>query len=456
MGFDVLHVGRNIINALGLVKPIEMVRKDVQSMLVLIEAQVFGMAGIQAFEAKHGRDSLKTALHRSLAQYMGRRKTVLRGLFKNIIEWFFYSLLLLGLLGLAVTKTLRVRKKKPLPAYQAVIYYHYDYLKPRVADLFPNQSRLFLKETCLEANISDLVFFFRCLVQKPSLIFYPHFLVATLKWMMIYAHLRRYHPQVIVDFMDGAFVSSLMTYYLNTHQIQHINHMHGEIFYHPRWAFSAFDESYLFGDYWQTLFESLHCRAKFKVNACEAFQHLHEIRETTPLSQRDKVYILHNQILLAEGDIYQQLLRCMRLLPAGTQLCVRFHPNEKESGEIFLQALRNEPSIQHLDCQKDPYQAQALPTCLREASIIIGRTSTALIEGWTAGCKVIHLDDDPRLKERYQQSNFVLFMNEICSDTEICSFIQASLHLNVKEQQFRTYLYENNHSMQGNVIDAAS
>lgn len=455
MSINILDLGRKIINFINMncfsILDTKSYRAEyIKNIVDAVDKKVFGQKGINDYQNnKLYKDEMEIFLKRSVAQYLSTKSLPLKNIFlKLAIKFIFYILFIFifcyvlflyfkdvyisyskKLFNLSINlhnkyninkfcskskiKQTILDNKSEKNFTDAVMFYHYDYLEKSMKNLFADENRKFTKEVKMHFTFADLVFFIKCFKYYPKIIFYPDFIFSVIKWISIYSmFVKTYNPKKITGFMDGTFISSLMTYYLNEKGIQHVNCMHGEMFYYPRWAFSKFDIFYVYGNYWSQVYKRLNCEAEFRILENEYYCNLYKLREKKPIVQRDSLLILHNQILEPNTKEYLLLLKILKLLPKNVKIHFRYHPNEKPSGVKFFEALKQESNRYGFKVNIDPNQSLQIHESISHAKFVIGRTTTALMEGWIAGCKVIYLNNVYDLQQRYGGSQNVLFVGD--------------------------------------------
>ena len=104
-------------------------------------------------------------------------------------------------------------------------------------------------------SLHDLGFLFRLILRAPL---HPYFVLKA--WMnvayysdMIYRH----SPNVLIQFGEFSFSSSILTEYCHRNVVKHIDIMHGEKLWFIRDSFFHYDECYVWDEYYAYLFRSL-------------------------------------------------------------------------------------------------------------------------------------------------------------------------------------------------------
>ncbi len=433
-----LHIGRKIVNLFwifGLERLIHEWPNDrLTAVLRETESQVYGNGGLAGFE-RESPPELDRLLRRSIAQFLATRATHQSAL-GLIIRDFFYLIFLSSYCLYLPLITLLNCRRPPRRRHRNVVIYHYPYLFELVKDIWPRENTSFIRQPSAYFSLEDICFLLRCVGIYPRLLIYPHFLFSLIKWVSLYSGIiQRHRPKVILNFIEGSFVSSILTGYLREKGIKHINHMHGEIFPNPRLAYSEFDLFIVYGEFWKHSFISLKCKSEFVVARNAYYRHLYDINKHRRTENGCPLccLIIHNQLLNPRTKHYDMLCRLIPLILSHLPIYVRLHPNEMASGLRFYSALCSQFKKPQCCIDIDPCQNDPIAVSLASASIAIGRTTAGLFQAWVAGCKVIYLDDASNLKARYQDSLNILFLNQDTPAEVIEQFISTPPAQNPQE-----------------------
>ena len=104
-------------------------------------------------------------------------------------------------------------------------------------------------------NFSDLRFILKLIFRAPHhpyFVFKSSFNVATYSDMIC-----RHSPNLLIQFGEFSYKSSVLTAYCHSYNIKHINIMHGEKLFFIRDAYFHYDECYVWNDFYVDLFKSL-------------------------------------------------------------------------------------------------------------------------------------------------------------------------------------------------------
>ncbi len=206
-----------------------------------------------------------------------------------------------------------------------------------------------------------------------------HFqLKCIMKIGMYSAQLLLHTPQAIISYTEGAFTSSVATEYCESHEIEHINIMHGEMYFVVHTSFFRFSRYYVWDQYYVDLFKSLHAPVS---------QFIIELPETLKRNlfkkENYKYYITY---YLANEKEHALLLikECFdKLKVRGKNCAVRIHPRWS-----------NEDVVKKIFYGYDIEEAKliTMKESLEDTKYVASLRSTALFEGYCNGKEII-LDD---------------------------------------------------------------
>lgn len=104
-------------------------------------------------------------------------------------------------------------------------------------------------------SLRDITFLLRLIVHAPH---HPYFVLKAWMNVTLYSDMiRRHSPNVMIQFGEFSFSSSILTAYCHEHGVKHIDIMHGEKLYFIRDAFFHYDECYVWEEHYAELFRSL-------------------------------------------------------------------------------------------------------------------------------------------------------------------------------------------------------
>lgn len=412
---SLLHLGRVVSSALGPDVPLE--REAVLATLADVEAEVWGTVGLRNYEEQNG-DEVARLVRRSFAQYLVQQRS--HGFMARLVG-STASLLLLPICALWFTvRGLRVIHRAAAPE---VAIYHYPYLRPLIEH--KSTTAILIERVKFALDTGSIFYLVRCLGAFPRAIFHPRFMFSALKWVAAYAWvLRAYSPGSITNFIEGSFSSSISTGYLRERGVVHESHMHGELYEDGRAAFCEVDRFVVFGSYWARLLRKSCCKGDCRVVANPHYCELKQKRTQAGSG----VLLVHSRLLVTDSEEHRNLLEVVRHLPAGSDMVIRFHPNERKAGKRYARALRAAVRKLRPDVvvRDDPYQSQPLKVALCEARVVVGPSSAALTETWVAGRRVIYLSWRAELAERYGGSPNIISMDNAAQRGQIARFLESA------------------------------
>jgi hypothetical protein len=387
-----------------------------------IERDVFGLEGLEGMESRLGAGALAVLVRRSYAQYLGRVATL------RYPSARYAHLLLHGAMLVLLIPYLLLKGARPptSPGFaRGVVVGGNEGARKLVEGAHHDQVTL---DVCpLPGDYfgpKEVRFFLRAIRAHPRLLLCPPLLSNALRWLSKYAWIRkRYRPSELVVFAEGIPACSILTAYLREHGIRHVNHMHGERFSTPAQAFCCFDEMAVWGEAFRDLFMRQRWRVEtVRISGTPFHERLFTELRGIPGHAR-VVLVIHTQFLVPGSRPFVALADMLRGLGDGWRAVFRPHYHQLAHGRGCFDALRRELPDFRIAWQ-DPGRTQLLDA-IAEVNVVVGAYSTALLEAWIAGRKVIHLQGEitrDGLMPRYSGSPNVLFADEAC---DIAEFVSA-------------------------------
>jgi hypothetical protein len=200
--------------------------------------------------------------------------------------------------------------------------------------------------------------------------FRPYFVFRSVWKIAVYSEIMdTYSPKRIWVTQEMVFESSLLTYYLNDFSIEHNNFMHGDNYYSIQTTFAAFNEFYVWDEFYANLFKSLRCSAK-EFHVFQAIDRL-----TSNFTERNviKYYNQESSSLKNFNKILDNLVKFSQHNVCG--LVVRLHPLHNKQYEVEALKSRNieiEPgSIDTIDSLSEAkYVCSEFSSVLYQASLL--------------------------------------------------------------------------------------
>jgi hypothetical protein len=182
-------------------------------------------------------------------------------------------------------------------------------------------------EVIIECDFADEMmigpkelYFIRRLVKR--FWFFPYFVLKNILKISVYAaKIYRYNPKAIIFFNEYSFTSSLLTEYCHTHNVEHINIMHGEKLFNIRDSFVKFDRYFVWDEHYIKLMTTL--RAPINQFRVEIPPSLLKGNHEEKIPIFDFTYYLGDERELDLLGIKKTLLLICK---DPSRICVRYHP----------------------------------------------------------------------------------------------------------------------------------
>lgn len=433
MRSDVLHIGMLLSQKIGL-SIFSLQYKSTgylkcKKIIKSIETETYGDGGIHEFE-NNCDNEFKRLLLRSFAQYKSNMHCDVNRFFLLIKQVLFLLFLVYLSLAIIIRGLVDCTKRIKKEDTDVVIFHQYSYIMNLVKDLYAGRRRVFLEVSGQRFSYDDLTFVICCIRILPKIVLHPWFLFSLVKWVSYYSYIvSHYEPKVLVNFLEGSFVSSIMTHYLRQKKILHVNHMHGEIYFSPRFAFAEFDDFHVYGEHWKNLYEEMFCKAHFIIAGNAYHNYLYSLRNSASNNrEKNSILIVHTSLMQLEANDYDMLLNFLSALSNEWKIYFRYHPQEKLHGMKYFNKLKKDidryPKC-HIDFDK--LQSETIEKSLMAYETVVGKSSAAMLEAWIAGCKVVYLGESDELKSRYGNSSNILYVSELTSNDVIKKFLNTPL-----------------------------
>ena len=373
-----------------------------------IEAEVFGPGGVAARERAEGPDSLGVLVRRSYAQFLGRVATLRYPRARHV------HLLLHTILAAGLVPALAARARRgagPTERRRVVIVGENEGARKLSQEHGADRDLVHCAQPGEGFGRPELGFLLRCIRAYPQLLGCPPLLTNLVRWLSKYGWIRRrYQPDELVVFAEGTPSCSILTGYLREHGIRHVNHMHGERFSTPAQAFCAFDGISVWGEEFRQMFLGQRWSpGSVRIQGTAFHRKLFQELRGVPGEPRT-ILIIHTQFLSPGAQPFEALVEVLRALGPSWTAVFRPHYHQMKHGRDCFAALRQALREASLEWQ-DPART-TLDAGLARASTVVGAYSTALLEAWIAGRKLIHLPGEMSrgaLMRRYHGSPNVLF-----------------------------------------------
>lgn len=244
---------------------------------------------------------------------------------------------------------------------------------------------------CLE--LKDLWYIKSIITRYPKSWYF--ILKVTVKIALYRSVINKYMPEVILCSCEYSFTSSILTYFCEMNNIQHINFMHGEKIFYIRDAYCRFSQFYVWDDYYIRLFRQLNAnQSRFIVEIPSIFTYF---AEKIDIKYDFKYYMgLETHKTLSALHFFIK-----KLLSSGYRIRIRPHPIYTSRKMLSLYFSE--------DLIEDPREIPIVKSIM-ETEYIIARGSTVLLQGHWLGKNII-IDDisDPQMYNYYFKSKSIIF-----------------------------------------------
>ncbi len=280
-----------------------------------------------------------------------------------------------------------------------VVFQYQPHVRDLVEGLRPADSTVYLTTRSVELSPLDLRFALRLFSAFPACWLDFLFFLKALFGIGYYSFAaRRYMPSEILDFHEHSAAVSLQTAYCRARAIRHINLMHGDRAFVVEYGFATFDEFHVWGDYYEDLFLSLCCPSdQFKISGNLLHQRLFQELALKPAAtnRRPCLLVFYETLMTPTGPYLNLLERLLAEVPDKWRVVMRCRSDrthEQSSGEQFVQALNQRLASQGRPLAEVESELQkSIRDSIDAADAVVGIYSTALLDAWVAGRKVIQL-----------------------------------------------------------------
>jgi hypothetical protein len=272
-----------------------------------------------------------------------------------------------------------------------------------------------------------LAFLIRAVWTEPRLLLAPEVVSNALRWLSYYEHAVTAHgPQVIGNFAEGVTSMPLVTLFMRELGVQSVNLQHGERLVNRQVAFMLFDECLFWSAKYAQVYADSRSLAK-KVWLTGNGLHRRLARERASWAVRPRrLVVIHHRIPDMPRTYTDGVLRLAKALGPDWEVSVRPHPQDgglwqEIAAQLAKTAAGREVQIEHA-------RDVALFDVVTRARLVVGATSTAIIESWIGGAKVVLVPGMAKPEsalEPYGGSPNVLWLDDGVSDEELLSFVQA-------------------------------
>ncbi|MHB1126558.1 MAG: hypothetical protein ACYC2T_06305 [Bacillota bacterium] len=378
-------------------------------------------------------------LKRSYAQYLCQRE--IQNIWLKLIRTTGSLLILIPIILIFLFRNIK-NENPNREKIELVILYYYTARKNLIPDeLLKREPKLINQEKC-QLSFNDIVIIIKLFMLYPIVLFQPEFILKIFVSIGIYSFIiKKYSPEEIVNFLEHSYSASVLTWYCKTHEVLHSNLMHGDRRYIAGQAFVTFKYFYTWGPYYKNLFNSLHAPNKqFIVLGNPIHQKLfwgnQKIKNQGQVSKC--LLIFYEEIMTPNNDYFDLLLQLIDQLQDDWKIMVRIRYPQRHSINIGMKfvnklkrILEERKKILYIE---DASQVDII-TSLENINIAAGVYSTALMDAWVSGKKVIRLLSS-RHKFNIPEIPYFISKNVLTyyGNTKIDDFVNTPFYENDKDR----------------------
>lgn len=358
-----------------------------------VRRQVFAGDGLRTSVAEmNDEDLVRRSFAQHLCQQLLVRHTWLAWL-RGIAALCALPVLLVWYLG---RRHFRAERADPEPApYVAFVYYadHREFVSGLLGTLTVTLST---NSGALAA--ADAWRLFRIMARYPRALLAPELVLrAVIRAARCTEAIRRYRPTRLVDFSEHSSTSSVVTAYLRALGVRYVNVMHGDRAPVAIYAFATFDEMHVWGPYYQRLFRDLHVSAdQFLVSGNPVHRRLRVQRALTLPSAAGRRLLVFYEYLIQSAPYLDLLLKLFDQVDHAWEIVLRLRPprrREPPVTERLVQRVRDWWATEGGDRRLAIEYADSVDIVhsITSAGAAVGIYTTALMDAWVAGRKLICL-----------------------------------------------------------------
>lgn len=402
-----------------------------------VERKIYGEKGLEGYEKDKLSERCRLAA-RSLAQFLCQR-ALIRNRLIGLTRSFIFLIALFPLFLYLLVRSLIDARGVRSEYADVVIFGHYEEFRRVVVPLFSEKRLTYCTEKFTRLSVKEVAFLIRVIADCPRILMHPGLLFNFLRWLSYYGYVvYRFKPQTVVNFFEGVASSSLMTAYLHERGTKHINQMHGERFPSALYAFCEFDEFNVWGAHFKEQFMQQRCPVdRFVITGNPYHKFLFDRIRYARQPRPKRLLIIQSQILSPGSSYYFSLLNVLKLVDPTWEIRFRPHYNEVQHGLACFDALQADKTLSErgIQIELEHHVRVSLEDALVNSRVVVGAYSTAMLEGWVAGCKVIHLKGEinrDAWMKRYGGSANVLYADD---DADLEGFLDTPAVLTVHEDK---------------------
>lgn len=336
-----------------------------------------------------------------------------------------------------------------MEAPEKVLILYYKDHERFIKGIFSESSTLIIRNHGSILLFEDILFILAIIKKYPRSLLDFEFLLKTVRAVSKYSYIiKLYNPKEIIDFQEHSSAASLLTMYCRKYGIIHSNLMHGHRAYTADLSFLVFDHFYVWSEYYQQLFTSLHAVPnQFIITGNPFYWDLCKIRNTGNEEKRHQV-LLCFEPLMESGSIYFNIiLKLLEQLDKEWEIVFRLRYTrqaESSNGKKFVDNITSSLNKIGRRIIIENAVDVEIHTSIARSNLVIAIYTNALEEAWVAGKKTIairsrkHTFVVPDLP--YISSPNVLIMDETTSKEEIDDFLSRPIVIDDQERQLLKYI----------------
>lgn len=218
----------------------------------------------------------------------------------------------------------------------------------------------------------------------------PYFVFKIAYKSAIYsAMIKAYKPNAIIVFNEYSFTSSALTYYCETHNVKHIDVMHGEKLFYIRDSYFRFSETYVWEPFYIDLFAQMKAPREQFIATLPPFMSIDSEKYNNPNLHSDYTYYLARY----NEDEIAQVVKSMRFAK-NEGMIVKYRPHPRYSDINLLRKYVSESEIEY---PKDT----DIMVSVANTDCAVGVFTTVLNQAFHAGKRV--LIDDLNFPKGYEK-----------------------------------------------------
>ena len=219
---------------------------------------------------------------------------------------------------------------------------------------------------------------------------HPYFVLKA--WMNVVQYsdmIRRHSPNVLIQFGEFSYSSSILTAYCHRFNIRHINIMHGEKTWFIRDAYFHYDECYVWDEHYAKIFRELKAEPTQFIVAVPESLHIDVEKYRNEKDYADYKYYLGEY----NEEELDSIVRSMAFVEQEGKK-VKYRPHPRYSDFALLRKYVGEDKIE------TPSEVSIMES-ISNLEFAVGSFSTVLSQAYFSGKKVIL--DDVTFRELYDK-----------------------------------------------------